>query len=298
MSQIRKLLYLTQPEQRHSPGLQRSLALASACDAALHVMVYVEPLATYLRDPKLRDEVRDHLVAQQREIWEGECRVLRERGVKITSSVVAAEDLRQEMLQNIHELQPDLVIKEVQRESALMRSFITPLDWYLVRQCPTPLLVVNEVRHPLPRKIVAAVDPADPDTQVSGINDKIISLANGLALQCDAELHLLFVYDVMPVMIDAGGGGIAWINLVEEMREELHEPFKALADKFGVPEERRHFLLGTAVHGIASFARKNEIDVVVMGRVHHKAMDKLVGSTTEHLLNQIDGSVLTVRPED
>ncbi|WP_371227029.1 universal stress protein [Pseudomonas sp. QE6] len=296
MSQIRKLLYLTQPEQHHSPGLQRALALASACDATLHVMVYVEPLATYLLETRLRIEVRDRLVTQQREMWESECRVLRERGVKITSSVLAAEDLREEMLQNICELQPDLVIKDVQRESALMRSFITPLDWYLVRQSPTPVLMVNEVRHPSPRKIVAAVDPADPDTQVSGINDKIISVANGLALQCDAELHLLFVYDVMPVMTDAGGGGIAWISLAEEMRGELHESFKALADKFGVPEERRHFLVGTAVQSIASFTRKNAIDVVVMGRIHHKTLDKLVGSTTEHLLNQIDGSVLTVRP--
>ncbi|KSW22135.1 MULTISPECIES: universal stress protein [Pseudomonas] len=297
MSQPRKLLFLTHPEQHDSPGLQRALALASACNAALHVLVYVGPFATFLLDRKVMEQARESLVQAQRKAWEGECAALRGRGLEVTASVVAADNLREEMLQDIRELQPDMVIKDVRHESALKRSFVTPLDWHLLRECPAPLLLVNDIRQPMPRKIVAAVDPSDPQTQLSDINDRIIAAANGLALQCDAELHLLFVYDCMPAyMANGGEGGVAWVDLVEEMRGALHKPFVALADKYGVPEERRHFLMGTAVRGIANFVQQNAIDVTVMGRIHRRAVDRLIGSTTEHLIEHVQGSVLALQP--
>ena len=36
------------------------------------------------------------------------------------------------------------------------------------------------------------------------------------------------------------------------------------------------------------------MDVVVMGRVHRTGVERLIGSTTEHVLDQIPGSVLAV----
>ncbi|MEL7937478.1 universal stress protein [Pseudomonas delhiensis] len=297
MSQLRKLLFVTHPEQYHSPGLQRALALASACDAALHVLVYVEPFATFLLDRKVMEQARESMLQAQRQAWESECAAQRGRGLEVTASVVAAGNLREEILRDIREMQPDMVIKDVRHEPALKRSFVTPLDWHLLRECPAPLLLVNDIRQPLPRRIVAAVDPSDPQTQLSDINDRVISAANGLALQCNAELHLLFIYDCMPAyMANGGEGGVAWVDLVEEMRGALHKPFLALADQYGVPEERRHFLMGTAVRGIANFVEQNAIDVTVMGRIHRRAVDRLIGSTTEHLIEHVEGSVLAVHP--
>ena len=72
MSQLRKLLFVTHPEQHHSPGLQRALALASACDAALHVLVYVEPFATFLLDRKVMEQARESMLQAQRQAWESE----------------------------------------------------------------------------------------------------------------------------------------------------------------------------------------------------------------------------------
>jgi hypothetical protein len=43
--------------------------------------------------------------------------------------------------------------------------------------------------------VVAAVDPSQTETQITGINDRIIQAANGLSMQCSAELHLLHAYD-------------------------------------------------------------------------------------------------------
>ncbi len=296
MSQMQRLLLIANPDQRHSPAVQRAVALAAASGAALHVIVFVEPFATFdLLDRRVREQARESLLLEQRQWWEREATVQRGRGVKITTSVVWTTELRREMIQRIMEVQPDLVVKDIQRDPVLKRTFATPADWYLLRECPFPLHLVGDARHPLPQRIVAAVDPADPDTQTSGVNETIISAATGMALQCNAELHLLYIYDCLPASRANGGeSAVSWAGLVEELQATLHQSFGSLADRFGVPRERRHFLMGTPIRGIATFAAEHAVDVVVMGRVHHRAIDKLIGSTTEHTLYQVPGSLLAV----
>jgi universal stress protein E len=200
------------------------------------------------------------------------------------------------MIRHIREMQPDLVVKDIQREPALKHAFVTPLDWYLLRECPSPVHLVGEVRHPLPQKIVAAVDPVDSNAEENGMNERIISAAAGLALQCNAELHLLYIYDYRPMNQSYSWEvNKSWPDLVEELRNTRHQSFVSLAGRFGVPQERRHFLTGSPLRGIADFATEQAIDVVVMGRVHRKVVDKLLGSTTEHALYQVPSSILAVR---
>jgi nucleotide-binding universal stress UspA family protein len=70
-----------------------------------------------------------------------------------------------------------------------------------------------------------------------------------------------------------------------------------LADDYGVPTERSHFIIGSPISAIADFARLNQTAVLVMGIVQRKGLDKLIGSTTEHLLYQVPRSILAVKAE-
>ncbi len=300
MSPMQRLLLIAHPDQCHSPALQRAAALALAGDSALHVAAFMEPFSNFdLLDHKTQELTREGLLLEQRRRWEDEANALRARGVKITTSVEWTTDRQGEMIRYILEMQPDLVVKGIQREPALKRAFVTPFDWYLLRECPAPLHLVGEARHPLPHKIVAAVDPMDVDAQNSGVNEKLISTATGLALQCNAELHLLYIYDCLPAYQSYKCEvNKSWPDLVEELRNALHQSFVSLADRFGVPEERRHFLMGSPLRGIADFARDEVIDVVVMGRVHRRVVDRLIGSTTEHTLYQVPSSILAVRADE
>ena len=38
---------------------------------------------------------------------------------------------------------------------------------------------------------------------------------------------------------------------------------------------------------LSEFANKHQVDVIVMGRVQSHGVDKLLGSTTEHILYQV-----------
>lgn len=298
MGQYQRLFLIADPSMRHSAALQRAGALAEATGAALHVTAFVEPFATLpLLDKSIQEQTRERYLQEHRDWLADEAALLQAKGVKVTCEALWTNQTRQEILAHVAELKPDMLIKDLQHEPLLKRAFITPLDWHLLRECPVPVHLVSQALNPLPRRVLAAVDPAHPETRISGLNQAILKAANGLALQCNAELHLLHTYDLTPAYLsNAGAGTVSWNgDFVEELRQSLEQAFSALADDFGVPAERRHFVLGLPVSTIADFAEQNQMDVIVMGRVQRKGLSKLIGSSTEHLLNQGPSSVLAIR---
>jgi universal stress protein E len=296
MSQYQRLLLIINPALRHSPAINRAAALAKASGATLHIVALIKPVETLLLlEKNIQEKVRDSYFKDHSEWLKDEAARMRVRGINVTTEVTWADDTEYEILQHVTKMQPDLLIKDVQHEPAIKRAFITPMDWHLLRECPVPLYLVGASGHTLPHKIVAAVDPSRPELQESGLNDRIIQEANSLALQCDAELHLLHAYDVSSVYLgDAGGGGLALTNLTKELRNVLEKSFLTLADHYGVPQDRRHFILGQPVSVLAEFASQHQVDVIVMGRIHRHGLEKLIGSTTEHILYQASCSILAV----
>jgi universal stress protein E len=191
-------------------------------------------------------------------------------------------------------MHPDLLIKQVQHEPVLKRAFFTPLDWRLLRHCPVPVYLVGAQSHALPQKVVAAVDVVDTEPSNSELNDRIILQASALALQCNAELHLLYACDIPAAFLADLGGGLTLSELTRELRKDLETSFLKLAARFGVPAECRHFITGHPVSVLSEFAHEHQIDVIVMGRTQYGSLEKLLGSTTEHILYQVPCSVLAV----
>src|SRR5689334_15446255 len=173
MSQYQRLFLIAGPAMRHTPALERAVAIAEATGAALHITLFIEDshlLGLMSASARFRETCQ-----QENEKWlKDEADLIRGRGVTVSTEVLITRSALQEILRHVAEMQPDLVIKDVQHESALKRVFVTPLDWHLLRECPVPVHLVSEVRCPLPRVIVAAVDPSQPETQITGINDRII----------------------------------------------------------------------------------------------------------------------------
>lgn len=158
-----------------------------------------------------------------------------------------------------------------------------------------PVHLVNQAVHGLPRRVVAAVDPSDPEA--NALNERIVQTATALARQCDASLHLLYACDLSPAFNgEASLLAGAWDDdFADALRESLHAAFISLAERCGVPAERRHFVVGLPVPVIQEFIDEFEADVVVMGTVHRAGLERLLGSTTERALYSVPGSVLAVK---
>ena len=294
MSQYQRLLLIVNPVLRHSPAINHAAALAKASGASLHIAAFVMPLEILsLLEEGVQEKARESYLQDHRDWLTNQATKLRALGLEITTEVTWADDLEQDILDHVTEMQPDLLIKEVQHESALKRAFFTPLDWHLLRDSPIPVYLVGGSGHALPRKVVAAVDASDAESRNAELNERIIQQATNLALQCDAELHLLYACDLSGIYL-SDMGGLALPDITKELRTTEEQSFIKLANRYGVPSDRRHFILGHPVSALSDFASEQQMDVIVMGRVQYHGLEKLLGSTTEHILYQVPCSVLAV----
>jgi universal stress protein E len=295
MSQYQRLLLITHLALRHSPAIDQAAALAQASGARLHIAVLIPTLKLLsLLETGDRDKARERYLQDHRDWLADQASTLRSRGLEVSTEVAWADDMEQDILDHVNALQPDLLIKEIQQESVFKRTFFTPLDWHLLRHCPIPVYLVGGTHHTLPRKIVAAVDASAGQPENSELNERIIRQACSLAIQCDADLHLLYAYDISQDYLEELGDGLKLSALNKGLRKALEKSFVELSGRYGVPANRRHFILGQPVSALCEFADKHQVDVIVMGRVQYQGMEKLLGSTTEHILYQVPCSVLAV----
>lgn len=298
MAEYERLLLIATPLLVRTPAFDRAAALAKVKSAALHIVAfdYVDGLAADgLANETAIEEMREGYLQGHRDWLELQAQGIRHMGVEVTTEVVWVQQPFEEILIHIREIMPSMVIKDLKHESWLTRALFTSLDMRLLHDCPAPLHLIGQVQHGLPRKIMAAVDPLHPEDQFEHLNDTIIQAAERLAAQCGAQLHLLFAFDLSYIVALDGGYGYA-PSVMDELYQTEGEAFAELADRYGVPKDRRHMITGNPARVIESFMAEEGIDVAVMGTVHRTLMNRLMGSTTEQVAHHLHASVLTINP--
>lgn len=296
MGQYRQLLVLLTDIDPHSAALRRALALAHVSGASVHVLGLFEPSEEHLlREERLNEaDIKrqfNHYCERLAQLVDRH----RASGVALTVDSLHAEDIRSQAIDYLCEMQPDMVIKDSEAAPALARLFGTPLDCALMRGFKGMVQFVPTAAVSLPKRIMVAVDTAFSDTPEAQalFNRGLVRAAQALALQCDAQLHLLSAYNLAGVFASDMNVTQAWID---EMHSALQEPFDTLADAEGVPLDRRLFKEGGPVQVIREQVAVLDTDVVVMGVAQPKGLDKLLGDTTERIVSRPPCSVLAVHP--
>jgi universal stress protein E len=269
----------------------------SDCAALAHASALAEKTgATLLL--RAFDDATEPLPAETATAWLSTTLArLASGGIQVSGELIARKPIHEAMLADIEALQPDLVIKELRRESALSRLLFTPEDWFLARRSPLPLLVVGEGSPDLPTRIVAAVDIATADGE-DLLNQRIVEQARSLARQTGAELHLAHVFEpVIDVPEDATmqvmGTSPA---LIEELQALHRERFKLIADQLGVAEARRHLAVGRTDLALEDLCERIGAQTLVTGSHDRRRLERfLIGSTSEVLLSHARQNVLVVK---
>lgn len=309
MSGYRRILLIADRIGSHTPALDRAAALARRCGAAVHLALFDHStsiaMAGVFSDSGMR-EARDAYLQGRRAWLESEAQTMRAAGVEATVEVEWTTHPLDEILLHIDEMQPDLVIKDTQYSSFLTRLLLTPLDLALARRSSAPLHLVGETARAVPRRVVAALDVGDAVLQdaaapARGQHDAIIAAALDFAIQTGAELHLAsaFDLDVNALAVDPVAL-VAWSPERPQLLRQLHEDaFVAIADRYGVPPERRHFVDGEPAPAIDALLLRLAADCVVLGARPHSLGERLAyGSTLEKMLAYASTDVLLLRPGD
>ncbi|HEK1692938.1 universal stress protein [Pseudomonas putida] len=293
MSQFKRLLVMLGPQMRYTPALQRAAALAESSGALLDINVFVDDVDTFGLMSDGRE--RERLLADNRQWLADATEQLRDDGLDVSTELLLTRDPLGSVIERIEQLGCDLLIKDVQHEPVLKRLLVTPLDWQLLKDSPVAVHLVSDIRLPLPRQIAVAVD-LNSHGAGEHLDEQVIHCAHALALQCNAELHLLHVCDAARThLADFGAGTVTMPGFEGSVRTAQRAAFNRLGDHHQIPLERRHFLEGAAIRAIAQFVSHSRVDVIVMGNHRHDAMQTFLGGTTAHVLEHPLCNVLAVK---
>jgi universal stress protein E len=143
----------------------------------------------------------------------------------------------------------------------------------------------------IPTRILAASDAAE-------VGARVVRYAGFLAEQLQAELHVAHAIQ-LPMTVQVRG--VETEHQFERRRSaELVEMFEAQLAEGGFTGQAAYELGITApTKAIMKVVARFDPDLVIMGTIGRKGVaGVLVGNTAERLLQRLDCSLLTLKPED
>lgn len=300
MNTLKLILVSVEDPDRQTPAIRRAAELARRTGAALHLCFTVfnrgVDAAAELVYADIGLRARTEFIEQRRDALAEQVATLRASGIQVASEVLWSGKPHDAILARTLDLQPDLVVRDVVRESFLGRwSTVRRSDWQLARQCPAPLMLVQKPGILLPKHIAAAVDPGR--SEVPGaleLDDRVVRTALPIAMAAEADLQLVHVCHYRDRLT---GIGPNLNEYLDRLQRDDDAAYLAFAQRHGVPPEHRVRLAGEPGHELINYVDSAGIDLMVMGSEHRTGFERfMIGSTAEAVVGSGGCDVLLVRP--
>jgi len=206
----------------------------------------------------------------------------------------------------------DLVIKAASGNKTFKDYLFGNIAVKLLRKCPCPVLIVKPSEGDSFQKILAPVDPktAREETTNAGANEdlmcrKILDISISLARIEDSHLDVLHYWFLPGETLLASGRTRVATDKLHYMRmlaEKIHnQKISALVAEYDLSDIQHSVIVRKGDPGemIVDYANKNGIDLIVMGTIGRSGLSGLlIGSTAEKVIDRVDCSVLTIKPEN
>ncbi|HED40944.1 MAG TPA: universal stress protein, UspA [Chromatiales bacterium] len=312
MKRFNHILCVVTAGEEDQPALDRAVMLAENNRASLTVIDVVEPVTVgngAQQGVPTAAELQGAMMTLHEEALELLISPYRER-LKVQSKVLSGIpflEMIREVLRNGH----DLLIKTAETPEWQDHLFGSD-DMHLLRKCPSPVWLIKPQLRNAYQRVLVAVDvedacSSDERRSRQAMNCQLIEMARSLALADAAELHVVHVWDAPGERIMRGASMQMSENTIAAYIEEerrhhaasldlLVSEVSALASDGLTPQI--HLIRGRARREIPALARQIGADLVVMGTVARTGIPGfIVGNTAEAILNQLDCSVLAIKPQ-
>ncbi|MAT16414.1 MAG: universal stress protein, UspA [Planctomyces sp.] len=283
--------------------LDRAAALAKNNRARLTVVQVVRDMPKQWRQMDLGGTALD---LQELAVKEYQSRLkefvaaLRQDGIRVSTKVLIGTPFL-EVIREVIANKRDLVIMTAEGKGGLKERLFGSTSLHLMRKCPCPVLVMKPTRTKRFPRILAAVDPDPEDKTRDSLNATILQLASSLAAHDKAELHVIHAWTLMYESLMRGHGGFVESEIRSYAYDEELRHRKSLDSLLAEHTDgaaRVHLIEGDADKVIPQFTKAQNIDLLVMGTVCRLGIPGFfIGNTAEKILDEVDCSVLTVKPE-
>jgi nucleotide-binding universal stress UspA family protein len=316
MRRFNNIICVVEHGKESKPALDKAVTLAEHNQAKLTVVEVIPRVPAGIGMPDGGPISRDLRAAM---VSEHEARLVsliepyRER-LDVKHDVLTGTsflEIIRAVLRNGH----DLVVKCPESPDWLDRLFSGD-DMHLLRKCPCPVWMIRPEVGESYQRILAAVDVDDsyPPEELEtrrALNSTVMELAGSLAVSEFAELH---VVNVWRAMFENTLRHSAFLRkpedevdaYVEQVRRDqaqrLDELMRETGAKLGPDamdyiKPQLHLLKGEAREEIPALAKRLQVDCIIMGTVARTGIRGFImGNTAETILDQIDCSVLAIKP--
>lgn len=316
MFRFANILCVLEPEQQSSLALTRSVRLAESNQAKLTVISIIEPPSIFKRFAMEQEDeqqievefIQQHLEALTKQVKQHTQDKHVE--IRVLMGTPFVEIIRQVLL-----CQFDLVVKSPQSQDWIDR-LLGSNDMHLLRKCPCPVLMVKPDANDTFDNILATVDVEDDlerdEARVQQqLNRTVLSMAGAFAINEAASLHIGSVWNsdgedflrhsgfakMPPEKVDK-----IVADLRQDLRKSLDDAIITMRQDLGKEAANYlapqvHFVKGVASQEIAKLTQSLAIDLIVMGTVARVGVQGfIIGNTAEQILEQVNCSVLAVKP--
>jgi len=315
MKRFKNILCVIETVETCKPALERAVTLAETNQADLMVVKVVERVDESSNTKEMDSthaDLQSALVSAGGQALETLVDPYRTR-VAIQTNVLMGTpflEIISEVLRNGR----DLIIKTPETQDWLDR-LLGCADMNLLRNCPCPVFIVKPDLLQSCRRILAAVDTdvTYPQAELESrqeLNRQIFEMASSLALSDFAELHIVHAWHAIGESEMRGAfmhrPEEEILAYVEQIRQQQSANFEAFMcemssnlghETMDYLKPQMHLVKGWARKEIPALAKQIEADLIVMGSVARTGVPGfIVGNTAEIILNQIDCSVLTIKP--
>ncbi len=281
------------------PALDQAVDLATRSKGRVTVVDVVEDVPEAAK-AYVSDRLEDEIVAHRREALDAAAAKYRRRKAPVSAEVLRGRPATA-VVRHAIASKADLVVRSHARDLIARRRTFGSVDMQLLRKCPCPVWIVGVGERSRPRRILAAIHPDPDDAVEQGLNHRILEAARALA---DLEKGPL---TVLTAWAPYGEPLLRSHMSAKEVREFI-EAARAAARRTLDDFLAEHgdlggrvsieFVKGEPDDVIPRYAKRHDIDLVVMGTVARRGLaGLLMGNTAEHMIQKLQCSVFALKPE-
>ena len=300
------ILVVLNPENDKQYALARAVRLAKEQKNSNPVKITLF-LAIYdlsyemsaLLSPEERAEMHRNLIEQRKLAIQPYIEKYDSDGINFSSTVVWHSNEAEAITTEVETHNYDLVVKYTNAEESLKSLIVTPVDWQILRKCPTPILVVKDGDWKHQRRILVAVNVSDDENEAhSTFNDELVSLSMDLADSLDrGNIHLVTAYPPTPINMAIDLPEFSSGEYSSGLRGQYLLNMKALRQKYGIDGDHTHVLEGFPEDVIPQVAEKLEAELVILGTIGRTGLSAaFLGNTAEHVISKLNCNLLAIKP--
>ena len=309
MNRFKNILLVCDNQSLHDEAISRAISLAAANGARVTLVDVVDAAPGELArmfgafpGSRFHDVEYEVLQFHQNRLSEIGAQ-FRTKGVATTELVLQGVPFL-EIIKTVLRDGHDLVMKGVGGATEARRLFFASTDLHLLRKCPCPVWMMKSSAHRQYARVLAAVDPDPHDPVRDALNKLVMELTISVSNQDQSELHVcnawsLYGEDMLRHSAFAKSPTEKVDKLLRRERKNAEDMLNRLVLHYPDVDRKRqvHLVKGAARRVIPVFAHRKRVELLVMGTVGRTGIRGLfMGNTAEAILNQVECSVLAVKP--